>query len=101
MPPDKVRLDLNSPVFQEDLFALQKTEQSAVLRALKKISQMTWQQIYEDRGLKWELIHSLHEEQVEKLYTFRISQAFRAIAYREKDWMRILSLHPDHDSPYS
>ncbi|MCB1214381.1 MAG: hypothetical protein KDK66_02775 [Deltaproteobacteria bacterium] len=100
MALDQIQLDLNNPVFQKGLFELQKTEQSAVLRALKKLSQMSWKQIYEDKGLHWEQIHSLHGKQGEKLYTFRISRAFRAVAYREENWMRILSLNPDHDSAY-
>jgi hypothetical protein len=34
------------------------------------------------------------------LYSFRISQVFRAVAYREGLGLRILTLHPDHDSAY-
>ena len=41
-----IRLDLNNPVFQRQLFALQKNEQLSVLNTLRKVSGMTWQQIY-------------------------------------------------------
>ena len=47
------RLDMNNPVFQRQLFTLQKTEQLGVLNTLRKIFAMTWQQIYEDSGLQW------------------------------------------------
>jgi hypothetical protein len=54
----KILLDLNNPVFQKDLFALQKAEAFAMLKTLKKISQLTWEQLYQDQGLKWEKIYS-------------------------------------------
>jgi hypothetical protein len=50
--------------------------------------------------LKWETIHSRQGHNGQRLYSFRIGQAFRAVAYRESAWLRLLSLHPDHDSGY-
>ncbi len=35
-----------------------------------------------------------------RLYSFRMGKGFRGIAYRDGLWLRILSLHPDHDSAY-
>jgi len=96
-----VRLDMNNPVFQRQLFTLQKTEQLGVLNTLRKISAMTWQQIYEDSGLQWEAIISRKGPRGERLYSFRITKGFRGVAFRELVWMRILSLHPDHDSAYT
>lgn len=95
-----VNLDLNSPVFQRQLFDLSKKEQGDVLGTLRKLSKMNWDQVYADRGLKWEIIFSRTGPQEEKLYSFRIGKGFRGLAYRQGDWMRILSLHPDHDSAY-
>lgn len=58
-------------------------------------------QVYRDQGLKWELIHSRTGPNGQRLYSFRISQGFRAVAYRaEGGWCRLLSLHADHDSAY-
>ena len=94
-----VKLDLNNPVFQEQWFALERTEQLKVLNSLRKLSTLTWQQIYTDPGLKWEQIHQRSAPRGEKLYSL-ISQGFRALAYREEEWLRLLSLHPDHDSAY-
>lgn len=100
MADEPVLLDLNSPVFQRDLFALNKSDQNALLSTLKRIRAMTWQQLYRDSGLKWETIHSRQGPNGQRLYSFRISQTFRAVAYREGVWLRILSSHPDHDSAY-
>ncbi len=41
MADETVLLDLNSPVFQRDLFALEKPEQAALLSTLKRIRAMT------------------------------------------------------------
>lgn len=53
-PQTLVRLDLNNPVFQENLLTLQKPERLAALDTLNKIRQLTWNwnQLYHDNGLK-------------------------------------------------
>ncbi len=96
-----VHLDLNSPTFQEQLFSLSKDQQHGVLLTLRKISEMTWIQVYRDSGLRWEAIQSKIGTGQEKLYSIRMGRAFRALCYREGDWLRLVSLHPDHDSAYS
>lgn len=96
----RILLDLNNPIFQQNLFALPKPEAFATLKILRKISQLTWEQLYKDQGLKWELIHSKKGKQGEKLYSLRITQKCRAISIREGDYPRLLSLHSDHDSTY-
>ena len=95
-----VRLDLNNPVFQRQLFNLSKSEQHNTLNTLRKLVDMTWQQVYTDHGLKWEAILSKKGPFGNKLYSFRISKGFRGVAYRDGLWLRLLSLHPDHDSAY-
>jgi hypothetical protein len=98
---DLVRLDLNNAVFQRQLFALEKAQQLNVLPTLRKRSALRWPQVYQDRGLRWELIHSRIGPDGHRLYSFRISQGFRAVAYRDDGgWLRSLSLHPDHDLAY-
>jgi hypothetical protein len=96
----RIRLDLNSPVFQKQLFNLPKEKQMNVLKTLRKLSKMTWDQVYQDRGLKWEIIHSRSGPHDQRLYSLRLGKGFRAVAYRDQEWMRLLSLHPDHDSAY-
>jgi len=98
---EKITIDLNNPEFQHDLFKLQKIEQLAFVNTLKKISQLTWQQLYSDTGLKWEAITSKPTKNNIRLYSFRFSQKYRAVAYRENKFLRIQSLHVDHDSAYN
>jgi hypothetical protein len=95
-----ILLDLNNPVFQRQLFSLSKHDQRSVLNTLRKLAQMTWYQIYTDNGLKWETILSKKGPEGKKIYSFRIGKGFRGIAFRDGDWMRLLSLHLDHDSAY-
>ena len=95
-----VRLDLNNPVFQRQLFNLSKSNQRNILNTLRKLTNMTWQQVYSDNGLKWEVILSKKGPDGNKLYSFRIGRGFRGVAYRDSLWLRTLLLHPDHDSAY-
>jgi hypothetical protein len=37
---------------------------------------------------------------VDALYSLRITQARRCTAYRDGDFMRFLTITPDHDSSY-
>lgn len=97
---EHVRLDLNNVEFQQQLFKLSKEDQRRVLVTLRKLSQMTWDQIYGDRGLKWEAVLSQTGPGGSRLYSLRMGRGFRALAYREKSLLRLLSLHPDHDSAY-
>lgn len=95
-----VRLDLNQRELQQDLFGLTKEQQRAVLNTLRRLTSMTWEQVYGDRGLKWEAISSRVASDGRRIYTFRCGRGFRGTAYRKGDYMMLLSLHPDHDSAY-
>lgn len=97
---DKVLLDLNNPVFQDDLFSLGKDDAVRVIGALRKIKKTSWPEVYKDRGLRWELVQSMTGQDGMRLYTVRISRGFRALVYRDGQFMRFLSLHPDHNSAY-
>jgi len=46
------KLDLNNPVFQENLLTLQKPERLAAFDTLNKLRQITWNPLYRDHGLK-------------------------------------------------
>jgi len=97
----RVRLDLNSEIFQDNLLALDKTESTLVLNALRKLRQMTWAQVYRDAGLKWEKIESVKPPSgIDAVYSLRVTQARRATAYREGDFLRLLTIQQDHDSTY-
>jgi hypothetical protein len=96
----RVLLDLNDSEFQEDLFRLERDEVPAVFAALKKIRQLDWSQLYADRGLRWEAILSRNGPGGKRIYSFRVTKRFRAVAFREGDSLKLLSIHPDHDSAY-
>ena len=96
----KVKIDLNNPEFQKDLFALEKNDQLALIRTLRKISNITWDELYRDQGLKWEFIISKTTKNNNRIYSFRFSQKYRALALREESYLRLLTLHTDHDSAY-
>jgi len=96
----KVRLDLNSPRFQQALFDISKEHQRSVLNTLRKLSKMTWEQVHRDPGLHWEAIRSQCGPDGRKLYSFRIGKGFRGVGFRDGSWLAITSLHPDHNSAY-
>lgn len=101
-PPNAlIRLDLNNPVFQDNLLELQKVERHAALDTLKKIRQLTWSQLYRDSGMKWEKISSIKSPAgINAIYSLRITQSRRCTAYRDGDFMRLLTIAADHDSTY-
>jgi hypothetical protein len=95
-----IKMDMNNPEFQKDFFTLEKNEQIALIKTLKKIKQLTWAELYTDKGLKWELILSKTTASGSRIYSFRFSQKYRAAALREDAFLRLLTLHIDHDSTY-
>lgn len=95
-----VLLDLNNPVFQQTWFALERDEAFAVLATLRKIRQLDWTQFYGDRGLRWEAILSKPGPAGRRIYSLRVTRSMRAVAYRDGEFLRFLSLHADHDSAY-
>ncbi|MDX1920375.1 MAG: hypothetical protein SFU25_06530 [Candidatus Caenarcaniphilales bacterium] len=95
-----MKIDLLDASIQDLIFELQIEDQLAFLKLLKKLYKMTWNQIYVDNGLKWEKIRSRKGNRGEDLYSIRINQKFRAVVFRENDYLCFVSLHPDHDSAY-
>jgi hypothetical protein len=97
----RVQLDLNNEVFQENWLALDKAESSRVINTLRKLRQLTWDQLYRDQGLKWEKVVSVRPPQgIDAIYTLRITQSRRATACRDGNLLRLLSIAPDHDAAY-
>ena len=100
-PNALVRLDLNNPVFQENLLTLEKPERHAARDTLNKLRRMSWNQVYRDKGLKWEKVVSVKPPPgVDAIYSLRVSQSRRATAYREGDFIRLLTVASDHDATY-
>jgi hypothetical protein len=96
----RLLLDLNSPVFLDEFLALDTTELVQVAKALRKIRGMTWDAFLRHRGSRWEQIGHIRAPNGKAAHSFRLSQKYRALAYREGEYLRVLSLHLDHDSAY-
>ncbi len=80
---------------------MQKPERHTALDTLNKLRQMTWIQVYRDTGLKWEKVVSVKPPMgVDAIYSLRISLNRRATAYRDGDFIRLLTIAPDHNSTY-
>jgi hypothetical protein len=96
----EIQLDLNNTVFQEGLFSLEREEALAVLASLRKIRAMSWDQLHQNRGLQWEAIRSRTGPAGQRIYSLRVTKRIRAVAYWDGAFLRLLSLHSDHDSAY-
>jgi len=97
---DRVRLDLNSPEFLDVFLRLETPELRQVVRSLQRLRELDWSTLYQHAGFKWEAIRHLRTPSGATAYSFRVSERTRAIAYRDGDLLRVVSLHPDHDSAY-
>src|SRR6267154_3760179 len=96
-----VRLDLNAETFQKKWLELDKSERDRVKDTIRKLMQLTWDQVYRDQGLKWEKVSSVKTPQgIDAIYTLRITRARRATAYRQGDFLRFLTIESDHDAAY-
>ncbi len=96
----RVRLDLNAPEFLDELLDLDKTELARVMKALKKLRSMDWETLQSHRGTHWEEIGHVLAPNGKPAHSLRLSQKYRALAYRDGDFLRLISLHLDHDSAY-
>ena len=95
-----VRLDLNNPVFQRAWFALEKDEKLAILKTLEKILKLEWQEVYSDKGLRWEAIQSRTGPNGGRIYSLRMTKKMRAVASRDGGVLQLADLYPDHDGAY-
>ena len=95
-----MKIDLNFPPFQQDLFSLDKTQLTAFVKSAKKINKMDLRQVRQSSELNLEKIKNLKTSNGKTLYSIRMSKSFRAVICIEDDFIRFISLHPDHDSAY-
>jgi hypothetical protein len=96
----RIRLDLNSPEFQDVFFRLQADELKQIIASLGRLRELDWNSLYQHTGFRWEAIEHLKAPNGAKVYSLRLSQRIRAVAFRDGDFLRLVSLHPDHDSAY-
>lgn len=97
----RLRLDLNSPEFQDVFLRLELVELKQVVASLRRLVQLDWATVYQHKGFRWEAIAHLKAPNGARVYSIRLSQKVRAIAYRDGDFLRLVSLHTDHDSAYA
>ncbi len=95
-----MRIDLNFPDFQKDLFKLQKNEGYSLIKTLRTLSRMDFDELGRSPGLRLERIRNMKTRKGNPLYSIRITRSFRAVVSIEGDYLRFISLHPDHDSAY-
>ena len=97
---NRVRLDLNSPEFQDVFFRLEPDDLKQVVAALRRMRELDWKALYRHTGFRWETIEQLKVAGGGKVYSIRLSQSVRAVGFRDGNFLRLVSLHPDHDSTY-
>ena len=95
-----MKIDLNFPDFQKDLFKLEKKELYALIKTFRTLSRMGFDQLRSSSGLNLEQIKKTKTRKGNPIYSIRITRSFRAILSIEGDYLRFISLHPDHDSAY-
>lgn len=96
----RIRLDLNSPEFQEVLFRLELNQLRQVISSLGRLREIEWSALYRHKGFRWEAIEHLRAPNNAKVHSLRLSERIRALAFRDGEFLRFISLHPDHDSAY-
>ena len=71
-----------------------------MVASLHRLSRLEWATLYQHTGFHWEAIEHLRASNGAQVYSLRLSRRIRALAYRDGDFLRFLSLHLDHDSAY-
>ncbi|MSO46354.1 MAG: hypothetical protein EXQ59_06285 [Acidobacteria bacterium] len=96
----RVRLDLNSPEFQDAFFRLETDDLKQVVASLRRLRELDWNSLYRHTGFRWEAIEHVKAHGGITVHSLRLGQRIRAVGVREGDFLRLVSLHPDHDSAY-
>jgi len=97
---DRIRLDLNNPEFLDVFFRLETADLKQGVASLDRLRALDWNSLYRHTGFNWEAIEHLKAPNGARVYSLRLSQKIRAVAYRDGAFLRLISLHPDHDSAY-
>ena len=95
-----MKIDLNFPDFQKDLFKLERNELITFIKTLKTLSKMDFDQFRRSPGLNLEKLKNMKTTKGLPIYSIQITRSFRAILSMEGDYLRFISLHPGHDSAY-
>ena len=98
--PSRIGLDLNSPEFLDVFLSLQLAELKHVVASLRRLRALDWTTLYRHTGFQWEAVEHLKSPNGSKVYSLRLSGRIRAIGFRDGEFLRLVSLHPDHGSAY-
>jgi hypothetical protein len=96
----RIRLDLNNHEFQKVLFQLETAELRQGVASLRRLRELQWTEFYRHKGFHWKAIEHLEAPNDAKVHSLRLSQKIRALAFRDGEFLRFISLHPDHDSAF-
>ena len=75
-------------------------KETDVVASLARLRDLDWNSLYRHTGYNWELIDHVKGPGGAKVYSLPLSQKMRAVGYRNGEYLRLVSLHPDHDSAY-
>ena len=72
-----------------------------MIAPLRRLHELDWTTLFRHTGFHWEAIEHLKAPpNGAKVYSLRLNQRIRALAFRDGALWRFLSLYPDHDSAY-
>ncbi|RYZ80862.1 MAG: hypothetical protein EOP04_25070 [Proteobacteria bacterium] len=100
-----IKVDMTFPSLIKEIQDLTKSQLQELLESTVKLQKITWKELWEQStkgkgktGFNYELIEE--DPDLGNIHSIRITKSFRARVIRENEWMRFISLHPDHDSAY-
>jgi len=82
----RIRLDLNSPEFQEVLFRLEDTQLTQVIASLRRLRKLEWSAFDRPKEFHWEAIEHLKAPNDAKVHRLRLSRKIRALAFRDGEF---------------
>ena len=78
----RIRLDLNSPEFQDVFLALQPDELRQVVAALRRLRELDWNGLDRHTGFRWEAVEHLKAPNGAKVYS--LIQVTAAVSSRAR-----------------
>ncbi len=82
------------------MFTLQKQELYALIKTFRLLSKMDFNQLRQSSGFNFEQLKNIKTRKGRPIYSIRITRSFRALLTIDGEYLRFISLHPDHDSAY-
>lgn len=79
---------------------LELSELKEMVGSLRRLGELDWNTLYRHPGFKWEAVRHIRTPNGATPDSLRLSEKIRGIVFRDGDFLRFISLHPDHDSAY-